>query len=1314
MTITDDFPTGHATLSDGTTTIPFIFTDGNGKKNQRAFTASPYPRTALKTTTGESKYSDLEPPYFAIPQDDFTGGRGNEDFEADSSRYNDGHNIDTNKESGIVLTGRESYSTGYRDADFQLPGSVNWKALYDTTRYFAGNFLASSTYTSYQCEVWIRKVGSPGAVQVELWSNNGSPNAMLASKTTTAANVTTDTLSLFLNSVWTGTTLIESGSTYWVVIDGGAGTNAANHWEIGYGEHESGKISSDGSSWSADSSPYYRITPNTGGFIAKFFEYKRGLYMVTQANAGSNSVLYINGDRGTADSNTGAKTTLIDGTKSWTTNEWEDDIVLITNGPGSEEKQNWRVITGNDGTTLTSATWNVTHTTATEYVILGSDKWTVVVADLGGFVTDVAVSGEFMYFALGENTAVKRYMYYTVNEAWTFSTDSEQCEASVLLGLLHSDRGNVLYGAVNEHELYNKGIWNGNVPLRPGAAMGDLYSDLGTLVPTNEPWDVRSFTNVTQKLNNGITRIDVAAGFTTGTIAVKNLDTPLDITAADRIVFLAKSSANVSTAGHLEFVYDDVEDLGREWAPNKVFKADYGYNRQPTKVYLLDEEGGSPTWTDLPETYDGIAGNFETVTIESDDRIMIGYSKPFNKIYFDLGTVNDVVADITVAYFNGQLSVSLTNSDGTETGSDTSLGQDGIISWAIPENWVVQTVNEVEAYWIHLTWNNTLKTGVTIKRIYVTLDEQTSMVPLYDDLTNVYDGTTYSSELMKLGTEDFIYIGNSNKFNKITVDVGTANDIASVMTASYFDEAGWTAVTIDDDGTDVGGDTLKQDGDITFTIPWNWKANSVNNTEAYWIRLDVSNALVTDFSINKITVTRENNSNNDLTALNAGDWQQIEVTPAGGFSAFPIPNASAVKSVGFRVDSNQGAFILDIKDVKLVQSNVDWLQASLPASHRINGMEAYSGNVDDPIENPWIFTEAGVYELQTQNDGQVVAIPLRELSSLQSSENGLGHTVNGTYLYFNIGEKIQRYFNRTLDDIGPDRDEGLPAARQGIPMSMTSYPGRVYAGIDANTGNSSVLNLRGSAWSETYRAPKTGTRIRNVYVQAIPGTNVDRLWISKGADVLWVPISLNPYNDADFTYMHEGYLTTSWIYAGMMDVEKLWKSLKVFAEDVSSNRYIVVDYQTNTSSTWTEIGTFDTAPVEEIDIASTLPQAKRIRYRLRFYTNDVSESPRLKAIVTEGVAFVPTKNQYSWTFAIKKTTENINLKGEWDDSLTSVEQYDKLLSWANAGTPLTLEHHSTLYAGKTVFIDPISVSPLEVVDNIGKENHVAQLTCIEV
>ncbi len=45
MAITNEFPNANASLTDGSTTIPFIFTDGNGSKNVRAFQARPYPRS---------------------------------------------------------------------------------------------------------------------------------------------------------------------------------------------------------------------------------------------------------------------------------------------------------------------------------------------------------------------------------------------------------------------------------------------------------------------------------------------------------------------------------------------------------------------------------------------------------------------------------------------------------------------------------------------------------------------------------------------------------------------------------------------------------------------------------------------------------------------------------------------------------------------------------------------------------------------------------------------------------------------------------------------------------------------------------------------------------------------------------------------------------------------------------------------------------------------------------------------------------------------------------------------------------------------
>ncbi len=68
-----DWPNYDATLTDGTTVIPIVFSNGKGEEDITAFRLASYPRQALKTSEGDSKYSDLEPPYFGIAQDDFTG-----------------------------------------------------------------------------------------------------------------------------------------------------------------------------------------------------------------------------------------------------------------------------------------------------------------------------------------------------------------------------------------------------------------------------------------------------------------------------------------------------------------------------------------------------------------------------------------------------------------------------------------------------------------------------------------------------------------------------------------------------------------------------------------------------------------------------------------------------------------------------------------------------------------------------------------------------------------------------------------------------------------------------------------------------------------------------------------------------------------------------------------------------------------------------------------------------------------------------------------------------------------------------------------
>ena len=52
----------HASLTDGVDELGIKFCDLQGNINSRYLKVQPYPRTALKTSSGQSKYADLEPP----------------------------------------------------------------------------------------------------------------------------------------------------------------------------------------------------------------------------------------------------------------------------------------------------------------------------------------------------------------------------------------------------------------------------------------------------------------------------------------------------------------------------------------------------------------------------------------------------------------------------------------------------------------------------------------------------------------------------------------------------------------------------------------------------------------------------------------------------------------------------------------------------------------------------------------------------------------------------------------------------------------------------------------------------------------------------------------------------------------------------------------------------------------------------------------------------------------------------------------------------------------------------------------------------
>jgi hypothetical protein len=357
----------------------------------------------------------------------------------------------------------------------------------------------------------------------------------------------------------------------------------------------------------------------------------------------------------------------------------------------------------------------------------------------------------------------------------------------------------------------------------------------------------------------------------------------------------------------------------------------------------------------------------------------------------------------------------------------------------------------------------------------------------------------------------------------------------------------------------------------------------------------------------------------------------------------------------------------------------------------------------------------------------------------------------GVYLYFNLeGGKIERYYDQRLDDIGFNRDEGLPVTRQGEVSKLLPYPGRFYASCNAGySGLSTVMCHNGLGWHEIYRSGTAGLPITDMYIQAIPGNEyADRLWFSEGSGVIALPIAITPIRQYQYNYHGytatdtDGYIETSWVDFDLKDVNKYFHSITVFSDHTgtmkTTNEYdINIYFKVDGDADWTHAGICKAVTSTELDLKyPSKPgehnvSGKKIKFKIALNPRTQYYTPRLKAIVVNGVLRMPVKRSWSITFMLEPMKDlNDRMLSDTTTSLTQTQKtagtynlYERLFDWANSETsanPLLMRTNDYTTDNKYVFIDPASISSFQAVSIVGDGSgnksyrHVGQLTLYEV
>ena len=208
--------------------VSLIPSDSNGNFAWSGITKAPIVRNAMQTSQTSSEWSDLEYPYMAVQQEDWTGGRANLRFTTDKSRFFDSRRAQTAYNSCIYNAPLDHYSTGFKTAYTNHPQSLTWVQLKGDCKYLLRKITVAQNYSCGNVYIHLRKRGKPTAgLRVRLLSGKGT-GTVYASHTYTVEEVTDVTAEFFKFSF----SAVALPSTVYLEVSTDEYSNN-NYWEVG-------------------------------------------------------------------------------------------------------------------------------------------------------------------------------------------------------------------------------------------------------------------------------------------------------------------------------------------------------------------------------------------------------------------------------------------------------------------------------------------------------------------------------------------------------------------------------------------------------------------------------------------------------------------------------------------------------------------------------------------------------------------------------------------------------------------------------------------------------------------------------------------------------------------------------------------------------------------------------------------------------------------------------------------------------------------------------------------------------------------------
>ena len=237
----------------------------------------------------------------------------------------------------------------------------------------------------------------------------------------------------------------------------------------------------------------------------------------------------------------------------------------------------------------------------------------------------------------------------------------------------------------------------------------------------------------------------------------------------------------------------------------------------------------------------------------------------------------------------------------------------------------------------------------------------------------------------------------------------------------------------------------------------------------------------------------------------------------------------------------------------------------------------------------YALTTHGLYLIGPESEQGDLVDQAKGWESQYDTDNGKGAVTwaKDAKLYVPILGGLLAYQSDFLESIGPDRDAGLPAGRQGNIVDLVSLTNWLVAAVDAGTsGTSSVLVYNGTGWHELVRTPQAGQACRALGYDTT--VTPHRLWFGYGSMTGYVQLpdlTDNPYQATGSEYASEGYVITPWISFDLLGAEKDFHEVGVQAEMPTAGS-ITVEYEVDRAGFWSSLLSADSTTLGNVQVAT--------------------------------------------------------------------------------------------------------------------------------